>query len=652
MSCTVFFARGFAGSKPNPSRRGLQSPHSTKLILPQACGALFLCAVLLAVPNCALAQRPLGCDVSDFQGTNINWTTVKNNGIVFAWTKATEGAVGEYVSQASFTINENKGKAAGVYMGAYHFAHPGQNSPSAEANYFWSVAGPYILADGKTLMPMLDMEVFTGVTGASSYTDWANQWCSNIVAKAAAQGAVIRPAIYVSACNVANFNTGISIEYSDIADYNGKSAQTDNPWDTTACTPAQDWGTGVWHFWQYTDADPVGGEAGDGDVFNGTLASLQSTMLATVSGAPIISSMTSNVTVWQGSNATFSVTSTNTTSYQWKFNGTNIGGAVASSYTIANTKMTNGGGYSVLLNNSHGSLTSPTIFLAVLPPLTNASNSVIAPTGMVDWWTADGHLNDIFGNVNGTPLGGFYYAPGESGEAFHFDGSTAYISNGTPANIPAPWTACMWVKYSYTPQTSAALLEDGTYAIKLEQYQNTHKVGISQLTYADSTFNYTAPTNTWVHLAFVTTSTSVTLYANGVSQGSIATNSFPLPRKFIGAGYITSSAKVVDYMLGSLDEIILFNRALSVSEIDSIYNAGSVGLVRAPQVVSSQVNVSGQFLMNLKGMTGRNYTIYSSPDLINWTSLGTLANVNGTNVYFAGSVNNNPQIFYRVSQPY
>jgi len=51
------------------------------------------------------------------------------------------------------------------------------------------------------------------------------------------------------------------------------------------------------------------------------------------------------------------------------------------------------------------------------------------------------------------------------------------------------------------------------------------------------------------------------------------------------------------------------------------------------------------------GQTGKNITLYSSPDLINWTSLGAIANPTGTMQYIDNNVTNNPQIFYRASQP-
>lgn len=52
-----------------------------------------LCTLLLPWASVATPVRravPQGIDVSDFQ-TNMNWATVKANGITFAYIKATEG---------------------------------------------------------------------------------------------------------------------------------------------------------------------------------------------------------------------------------------------------------------------------------------------------------------------------------------------------------------------------------------------------------------------------------------------------------------------------------------------------------------------------------------------------------------------------------
>src|SRR5262249_11165092 len=147
--------------------------------------------------------------------------------------------------------------------------------------------------------------------------------------------------------------------------------------------------------------------------------------------------------------------------------------------------------------------------------------------------------------------------------------------------IPIPWTACFWVNRQNAPSGGAALLGDGSYEIKLEQYNGTRQVGVTQFGVGDYSFGYIAPAGTWTHLALVGTSTGTALYVNGVIQSTL-TNTLPLPRGYIGAGYVTSSAHLVDYMLGNLDELMLFNRPLSAEQINAIYLAGSAGLVRAP----------------------------------------------------------------------
>src|SRR5436190_22653059 len=123
-------------------------------------------------PGRALAQRPLGTDVSGYQ-PSINWTTVKNGGVTFAWAKATEGA--SYINPY-FTAQEAGAKGVGIYIGAYHFARPsnhpnitGANSADTEAAFFWSVAGNYVKNGGAYLVPMLDWEDIHATNGYNGF---------------------------------------------------------------------------------------------------------------------------------------------------------------------------------------------------------------------------------------------------------------------------------------------------------------------------------------------------------------------------------------------------------------------------------------------------------------------------------------------------
>jgi GH25 family lysozyme M1 (1,4-beta-N-acetylmuramidase) len=235
-------------------------------------------SLTLGAGNAVAQTRALGIDVSRYQGT-INWTSVRGAGIRFAWAQATRGLTSP---NGNFTANMSNGKSAGVYMGAYHYAFPADSTPEVQADYFWNLAGPYIKADGKTMMPMLDMEVWSGYVGATSYTDWANKWCNRVIAKAAAVGVTVKPVIYTSACMACNFSSGISQWGAWIANYNGQNPQTGSPW--SSCSSCNRWGT--WHFWQYTDSGSVAGISGavDRDVYNGTITDLASKWLATSNG--------------------------------------------------------------------------------------------------------------------------------------------------------------------------------------------------------------------------------------------------------------------------------------------------------------------------------------------------------------------------------
>lgn len=81
---------------------------------------------------------------------------------------------------------------------------------------------------------------------------------------------------------------------------------------------------------------------------------------------PTISAQPANLTVNSGQSATFTVTATGATSYQWQNNGTTIAGATSASYTVASaTSANNGGSYSVVVSNAGGSVTSAAATLRV-----------------------------------------------------------------------------------------------------------------------------------------------------------------------------------------------------------------------------------------------------------------------------------------------
>jgi GH25 family lysozyme M1 (1,4-beta-N-acetylmuramidase) len=103
----------------------------------------------------AAAGRIRGIDVASHQhphGAGINWNLVART-YRFVGVKATEG---RYYANPYRHRDQNRARAAGMYVFAYHFAIPNVSGGAAQAAYFLDRAG--YRANGKTLNPVLDIE--------------------------------------------------------------------------------------------------------------------------------------------------------------------------------------------------------------------------------------------------------------------------------------------------------------------------------------------------------------------------------------------------------------------------------------------------------------------------------------------------------------
>jgi GH25 family lysozyme M1 (1,4-beta-N-acetylmuramidase) len=197
-----------------------------------------------------------GIDVASYQGYP-NWTSVKNSGKTFAFTKATEGTT---YTNPYFATNWARIKSAGLIRGAYHYGHPGTD-PVAQANYFCNVVAP----TSGDLQMTLDIETTDGKT-ASQVRSWIVAFINQIKSRTGRPG-IIYTGFYFwrdSAGNGSNLNCPLWL-----------AAYVSNP---TPYVPAA-WST--WSFWQYTDTGSVPGVSGnvDRDAWNGSLTGLNNLRL-------------------------------------------------------------------------------------------------------------------------------------------------------------------------------------------------------------------------------------------------------------------------------------------------------------------------------------------------------------------------------------
>jgi lysozyme len=222
----------------------------------------------------AKANWVFGIDVSDYQGT-VTWSKVYASGVKFAFAKATTGY--DYSEQSHFKTDMTSGKSAGLLMGAYHFSHPQANTPAQEASYFWNFASPEISADGKSLDPMIDFEVYDGTYGGESYTSFFNDWSTDVKGKTTA---FMHPVIYSSAgAGMCDLSTSCTLS-AWVANYNGEDLYTGNPWTCCdSCNFVDPNTENDWTYWQVSSTGSIGGISGavDLDAYGATSVALLKT---------------------------------------------------------------------------------------------------------------------------------------------------------------------------------------------------------------------------------------------------------------------------------------------------------------------------------------------------------------------------------------
>lgn len=191
--------------------------------------------------------QPLGVDVASYQGYP-DWGAVAGSGVVFGFTKLTEGD--GYVNPTA-AHNWSGMRSAGLARGCYHFARPDANGAEAEADFFCDTfLGLGDQQPGDILA--LDLEDGTGDLGP-----WALAWLRRVEARLG-----WRPIVYTGRWFIDGHNLSA---YSDLgayglwlAAYQAEQPEPPAPWALTA-------------FWQYSDAGQVAGIAGnvDLDLFSG-----------------------------------------------------------------------------------------------------------------------------------------------------------------------------------------------------------------------------------------------------------------------------------------------------------------------------------------------------------------------------------------------
>jgi hypothetical protein len=216
---------------------------------------------------------------------------------------------------------------------------------------------------------------------------------------------------------------------------------------------------------------------------------------------------------------------------------------------------------------------------------------VAAPANIVGWWRAEGNAADSVGTNNGTLASGATTAAGKVGQAFTFDGvnDSMNVPMSTSLQLSSAVTIEFWMKGDPSNNLATCcqgLVTTDMYGIEIAG-SGVH-FGVSTDNGATTPFpssgQVSISTNQWHHIAGTYDGSTIALYVDGVlaasssHSGALSSNSgFLSIGSEDGRTGACPSCVGTRYFKGLLDEVGIYGRALSSSEIQSLYDAGTAG---------------------------------------------------------------------------
>ena len=174
---------------------------------------------------------------------------------------------------------------------------------------------------------------------------------------------------------------------------------------------------------------------------------------------------------------------------------------------------------------------------------------------------------DLTGNYTGTESN-ITYSSGNYGQAAVFNGSSSKITSMPPITANSSYTISLWFKTSSSARQSIIASNSSSHSIALNI--NNGQLAIHETDVGDSdTFTGTWNDGNWHHLVMVNKSA---IWVDGVSRGTTTQDLFENEK--LEFGYWEHSGPIY-YFNGSLDQIRIFNKALTSSEVTQLYNENS-----------------------------------------------------------------------------
>jgi hypothetical protein len=232
----------------------------------------------------------------------------------------------------------------------------------------------------------------------------------------------------------------------------------------------------------------------------------------------------------------------------------------------------------------NGSLSLLIVFNLFCSCKKEESTPSIPRNGLIAYYPFNGNANDESGyHYDGTVYSATLTSDrdGNPNSAYEFDGSNDYINTFTMFDLTER-TASVWV-YAYdihrvNPNNLAIIAMDGPSLINgnlAGSFDNgVLRINAGGSQASDCLYFSNLDENRWYNIVLVRSTTQTKYYINGTlvqtgTSGTLCNLTSPNSNLIIGAGRTTIS----QFFYGKIDDVAIFDRALSSSEVIQLFNA-------------------------------------------------------------------------------
>lgn len=240
------------------------------------------------------------------------------------------------------------------------------------------------------------------------------------------------------------------------------------------------------------------------------------------------------------------------------------------------------------------------LYFLIYTPLAYAGTIIRAPNnlGLVGYWPMDEGTGEFvqdhsgFGNhgTSSPPGSSAEWTAGRIGRALNFDGNNDQVGIGEPATLKltgsATWSA--WIKMSELISTkeyailskNKAITGNRGWELLIQDNPNLFRIAITDGSAANINrrSNMAPETGRWYHVVGVYNASAQTLdiYINGALDNGTLTGSVPTSMgDFTQTVAIGNRAGENKMFPGVIDDVRIYNRALSADEVQKLFQSGS-----------------------------------------------------------------------------